>query len=338
MVTRCSCIASRSADCVFGGVRLISSARTMFAKIGPGANTICRRPVVVSSLMMSVPVMSDGMRSGVNWMRLNFRSSTFASVATSSVFASPGTPTMRLLPPTKSVSSTSSMTSDWPMIRLPSSSMICCRPCFILSASAISSTEDSVVICVASVAESIGPSVCECVDDVIYSELVRLVRFVDRFQSRVGKLPVLRDVRVEVRHRDQALVRIVVLEDAAEDRRAQVVILRHVKRLHFEKSVIHLRRQVEIEPAVLGQHPRHLQGEVFPPAAARGEVVENHETALQQVLAERRRFLVGHVPEAGLAHVSDRLAHQFRVVERHDVAVVQVRIQEADLVHDLHEV
>src|SRR6185369_9284087 len=47
-VTRCSCIASRSADCVFGGVRLISSARTMFAKIGPGANTICRRPVVAS--------------------------------------------------------------------------------------------------------------------------------------------------------------------------------------------------------------------------------------------------------------------------------------------------
>ncbi len=48
----------------------------MFAKIGPGANTICRRPVAASSLMMSVPVMSDGIRSGVNWMRLNFSSST----------------------------------------------------------------------------------------------------------------------------------------------------------------------------------------------------------------------------------------------------------------------
>ena len=44
MVTRCSCIASSSADCVLGGVRLISSASTMLAKIGPGANTICRRP------------------------------------------------------------------------------------------------------------------------------------------------------------------------------------------------------------------------------------------------------------------------------------------------------
>ena len=40
--------------------------------------------------MMSVPVMSDGIRSGVNWMRLNFRSSTCASVAISSVFARPG--------------------------------------------------------------------------------------------------------------------------------------------------------------------------------------------------------------------------------------------------------
>ena len=34
-VTRCSCIACSSAACVFGGVRLISSASTMFAKIGP---------------------------------------------------------------------------------------------------------------------------------------------------------------------------------------------------------------------------------------------------------------------------------------------------------------
>jgi hypothetical protein len=30
--------------------------------------------------MRSVPVMSDGIRSGVNWMRANFSSSTRASV------------------------------------------------------------------------------------------------------------------------------------------------------------------------------------------------------------------------------------------------------------------
>ena len=40
--------------------------------------------------MMSVPVMSDGIRSGVNWMRLNFRSSTRAIEWMSSVLARPG--------------------------------------------------------------------------------------------------------------------------------------------------------------------------------------------------------------------------------------------------------
>ena len=139
MVTRCSCIASSSADCVFGGVRLISSARTMLAKIGPGAKTIERRPVAGSSWMMSVPVMSDGIRSGVNWTRLNLRSSTRAMVWMSSVFARPGTPTMRLLPPTNSVSSTWFTTSSCPMISFFSSPMIRSRPCFMRSASATSS-------------------------------------------------------------------------------------------------------------------------------------------------------------------------------------------------------
>ena len=41
---------------------------------------------------MSVPVMSPGIRSGVNWMRLNERSSASATVWTISVLASPGTP------------------------------------------------------------------------------------------------------------------------------------------------------------------------------------------------------------------------------------------------------
>ncbi len=48
-VTRCSCIASSSADCVLGGVRLISSASRMFVKTGPGAKTIFRPPVSGSS-------------------------------------------------------------------------------------------------------------------------------------------------------------------------------------------------------------------------------------------------------------------------------------------------
>ena len=97
----------------------------MFAKIGPGANTICRRPVVASSWTRSVPVMSDGIRSGVNWMRENFRSSTRAIVWMSSVFARPGAPTIRLLPPTNSVISTCAMTSSCPTMIFFSSVTIC---------------------------------------------------------------------------------------------------------------------------------------------------------------------------------------------------------------------
>ncbi len=48
--------------------------------------------------MTSVPVMSDGIRSGVNWMRLNVSASVSASVRISSVLASPGTPTSRQCP------------------------------------------------------------------------------------------------------------------------------------------------------------------------------------------------------------------------------------------------
>jgi Tol biopolymer transport system component len=82
------------------------------AKMGPGENTICRRPVCASSWMISVPVISDGIRSGVNWIRENFRFSTWANVCTNSVFARPGTPMIRELPPTKSDMSMCSMTSS----------------------------------------------------------------------------------------------------------------------------------------------------------------------------------------------------------------------------------
>ena len=90
-VTAPSCIASSSADCVFGVARLISSASRMWAKIGPCWNWKCFRPSA-SSTMMLVPMMSAGIRSGVNWMRENESSSPSESVLTSSVLPSPGTP------------------------------------------------------------------------------------------------------------------------------------------------------------------------------------------------------------------------------------------------------
>jgi len=46
-------------------------------------------------------MMSEGIRSGVNWMRLNLRWIACASVLISSVFASPGTPRRRQWPPAK---------------------------------------------------------------------------------------------------------------------------------------------------------------------------------------------------------------------------------------------
>ena len=119
-VTCFSCIASSRAACVLGGVRLISSARMRLAKIGPRLKTSSRRPSAVSS-RISVPVMSEGIRSGVNWMRLKERSKTFASVLTSSVFASPGAPVTRQWPPASRAISIWSTTSSCPMMTLRSS-------------------------------------------------------------------------------------------------------------------------------------------------------------------------------------------------------------------------
>ena len=93
-VTLPSCMPSRSADCVFGVARFTSSARRMLPKIGPRWNWNCFRPDT-SSTIMFVPMMSPGMRSGVNWMRENVRSSVSASVLMRSVLPRPGTPSSR---------------------------------------------------------------------------------------------------------------------------------------------------------------------------------------------------------------------------------------------------
>src|SRR6266540_3745948 len=78
-VTSVSCIAWSSAACVLGGVRLISSASRKFVNTGPGRNSSWCRPDEGSSLMMSVPVMSDGVRSGVNCTRRNSMASVSAA-------------------------------------------------------------------------------------------------------------------------------------------------------------------------------------------------------------------------------------------------------------------
>src|SRR5437764_7095999 len=85
-VTWFSCMHSRSAACVFGEARLISSTRSRFAKTGPGLNSNSFE----RWLKTFTPVTSEGSRSGVNWSRENDASSERASAFASIVFPTPG--------------------------------------------------------------------------------------------------------------------------------------------------------------------------------------------------------------------------------------------------------
>ena len=93
-VTCRSSMDSRRADCVFGDALLISSARTMLAKIAPGLNSKSPR----SWLNTLTPVTSVGRRSGVNWMRRKEQSMDRARALASMVFPTPGTSSMRMCP------------------------------------------------------------------------------------------------------------------------------------------------------------------------------------------------------------------------------------------------
>ena len=75
VVTWRSCMASSSAACVFGGARLISSARSRLAKIGPGRNS----KSASRWFQIDEPVTSAGIRSGVNWTRAKRSSVTCAN-------------------------------------------------------------------------------------------------------------------------------------------------------------------------------------------------------------------------------------------------------------------
>ncbi len=111
-VTRCSCMASRSADCVFGEALLISSASMMLVKSGPGWNLNSLRPS--TSWSTGLPVMSPGRRSGVNWILLVLRPRDFERPLTSSVLPSPGSPSRRMWPLARSPVMTRSMSCSCP--------------------------------------------------------------------------------------------------------------------------------------------------------------------------------------------------------------------------------
>jgi hypothetical protein len=81
-----------------GGVRLISSARITFAKTGPCTNRSSRCPVVLSSSITSVPVMSARHQVRRELDPAEVEAERPAIVEISSVFASPGTPTTSACP------------------------------------------------------------------------------------------------------------------------------------------------------------------------------------------------------------------------------------------------
>ena len=66
-------------------------------------------------------MISIGIKSGVNWMRLNLSDIVSASLLTINVLASPGTPIKGAWPRANRQIDSRSMTSRWPTMTLPSS-------------------------------------------------------------------------------------------------------------------------------------------------------------------------------------------------------------------------
>ena len=93
-VTCRSSIASRSAACVLGLARLISSPTNTLVNTAPGLKTNSEVP----RSQIDTPVMSEGRRSGVDCTRLKVQSIEVASDLASSVFPTPGTSSMRTCP------------------------------------------------------------------------------------------------------------------------------------------------------------------------------------------------------------------------------------------------
>src|SRR5262245_38800781 len=73
---------------------------------------------------MRVPTRSDGMRSGVNWMRAKLPRTVAASVSAASVFASPGTPSSRQWPRASRHTRRRSTIRSWPTMTFLTSNRV----------------------------------------------------------------------------------------------------------------------------------------------------------------------------------------------------------------------
>jgi hypothetical protein len=74
------------------------------------------------------------------------------------------------------------------------------------------------------------------------------------------------------------------------------------------------------------------------PPAFGFKVIDEQEAALLQIRTQAGRLTIGHGPPADFDDVGDRILEEFRIVERDGVDLVLVGADEADLVHDLHQV
>ena len=87
------------------------------ANSGPGRKW--KVPVADSYTML--PVTSEGIRSGVNWIRRKSRERERPNALTSSVLATPGTPSRMTWPCTSRAASTPKTTGSWPLTALATS-------------------------------------------------------------------------------------------------------------------------------------------------------------------------------------------------------------------------
>ena len=92
-------------DWDLGEARLISSASIKLHMAAPCLYSSS----LVSGFIIEKPTMSEGMISGVSWMRLNLPSTDFASAETRRVFPTPGTSSIRICPPQSIAASTLSI-------------------------------------------------------------------------------------------------------------------------------------------------------------------------------------------------------------------------------------
>ena len=102
MVTWRSSMHSSRADWTFGGERFISSARSMWVNTGPFSRL--NSPVFMRQTL--VPVMSLGMRSGVNCILLHPQPVVLANTLARRVFPSPGLSSNRMCPLARLAAST----------------------------------------------------------------------------------------------------------------------------------------------------------------------------------------------------------------------------------------